>query len=57
LLNDENIRQVEAFLSRTPMFRRVAVDLPAGLTGPDLRLSPAVHGTDGFYAAVLERAA
>ncbi len=31
----------------------VAIDLP----GPDLQLLPNVHGTDGFYAAVLERTA
>jgi 16S rRNA (cytosine967-C5)-methyltransferase len=54
LLDDENSLQVEAFLSRYPKFRRVALALPAGLPGPDLRLTPRGHGTDGFYAAVLE---
>jgi 16S rRNA (cytosine967-C5)-methyltransferase len=54
LLDDENRMQVEAFLARYPNFFRAAVDLPAGLEGPDLELSPRRHGTDGFYAAVME---
>jgi len=54
LLDDENNLQVEAFLARYPKFRRIAPALPDGLDGPDLRLTPAAHGTDGFYAAVLE---
>jgi 16S rRNA (cytosine967-C5)-methyltransferase len=54
LLDDENNLQVEAFLARYPKFRRVTPALPDGLEGPDLRLTPAGHGTDGFYAAVLE---
>ncbi len=33
--------------------RTLLPDLP--LDGPDLRLSPHLHGTDGFFAAVLER--
>ena len=47
LLTEENEAQVSAFLSRHPEFGRAA---------PDLVLTPAQHGTDGFYAAVLERA-
>ena len=47
LLTEENEAQVSAFLSRHPDFARA---------GPDLVLTPAQHGTDGFYAAVLERA-
>jgi 16S rRNA (cytosine967-C5)-methyltransferase len=54
LLDDENRNQVEAFLARYPKFQRVAAELPAGLPGPDLQLSPRAHGTDGFYAAVME---
>jgi 16S rRNA (cytosine967-C5)-methyltransferase len=55
LLDEENSSQVEAFLRRTPNFRRITPSLPDGLDGPDLSLSPRAHGTDGFYAAVLER--
>ncbi len=45
LLSGENEDQVTAFLDRHPGF--------AG--GEVLALSPARHGTDGFFAAVLER--
>ena len=57
LLNDENEAQVEAFLARYPVYRRVPLTapLPASLHGPGLRLTPRTHGTDGFFAAVLER--
>jgi 16S rRNA (cytosine967-C5)-methyltransferase len=57
LLNDENEAQVEAFLARYPVFKRseVGAPAPAALHGPNLRLSPRLHGTDGFFAAVLER--
>ncbi|OYV29818.1 MAG: rRNA cytosine-C5-methylase [Acidocella sp. 20-61-6] len=58
LLNDENEAQVESFLSRTKEFQRLAIaaPAPAALHGASLRLSPRVHGTDGFFAAVLQRA-
>jgi 16S rRNA (cytosine967-C5)-methyltransferase len=62
LLDEENEAIVEAFLTHGGFTRvpadtvlaqaRVALD-----TGPYLQLSPAVHGTDGFFAAVLEKAA
>jgi 16S rRNA (cytosine967-C5)-methyltransferase len=56
LLNDENEAQLEAFLSRTPGFKQIPLDAPEALRGaPSLRLSPAGHGTDGFFAAVLAR--
>jgi 16S rRNA (cytosine967-C5)-methyltransferase len=57
LLNDENEVQVEAFLARYPVFKRVPIGAPAPETlyGPNLRLSPRAHGTDGFFAAVMER--
>ena len=45
LLAKENEDQVTAFLSRHPDFAQVDV----------LSLTPARHGTDGFFAAVLER--
>ncbi|MEW6164707.1 MAG: RsmB/NOP family class I SAM-dependent RNA methyltransferase [Pseudomonadota bacterium] len=62
LLPEENEGIVDAFLAAHPDFAR----LPAGevlaakgialeLPGADLRLLPHIHGTDGFYAAVLER--
>ncbi|MDP1653704.1 MAG: RsmB/NOP family class I SAM-dependent RNA methyltransferase [Rhodocyclaceae bacterium] len=64
LLPEENAQIVDAFLAAHPQFVRrsaaevlatqgIAIELP----GPDLQLLPNVHGTDGFYAAVLERAA
>ena len=61
LLRAENEDVVEAFLAENPSFRllpvsevlaRQRVDLP--MDGPMLRLYPHVHGTDGFFAAVLE---
>ncbi|HUM08475.1 MAG TPA: RsmB/NOP family class I SAM-dependent RNA methyltransferase [Acidocella sp.] len=55
VLNDENEKQVEAFLARYPMFEQLPIEAPAALRGQALRLSPRVHGTDGFFAAVLIR--
>ena len=62
LLPEENSEIVDAFLSAHPGFaRRPASEILGNqgikldLAGPDLRLLPHVHGTDGFYAAVLER--
>ncbi|HQT46215.1 MAG TPA: rRNA cytosine-C5-methylase, partial [Acidocella sp.] len=57
LLREENEDQVAAFLARYPMFKRVEVGAPApeALHGPQMRLSPKAHGTDGFFAAVMER--
>lgn len=63
ILPEENERQVEAFLASHPEFtaRPVPglwaelVQTPCPVTGPWLRLSPLSHGTDGFFAAVLER--
>ncbi|MBR0568884.1 RsmB/NOP family class I SAM-dependent RNA methyltransferase [Azoarcus sp. L1K30] len=63
LLVDENDAVVDAFLAANPAFTAVpaeqvlhsqGIDLP---TGERLRLSPDAHDTDGFFAAVLERAA
>lgn len=59
LLPEENERQVEAFLAANADFRLVPLDqvLPNPPSEPPyLRLTPARHGTDGFFAAVLERA-
>ncbi|MEJ2173537.1 MAG: RsmB/NOP family class I SAM-dependent RNA methyltransferase [bacterium] len=61
ILEDENEAVVERFLRETAGFRplacnallaaqRIALD-----TGPQLRLWPQRHGTDGFFAAAFER--
>ena len=61
LLREENEDIVEQFLAAQPAFRsvsaqevldaqRIALD-----TGPLFRVYPHRHGTDGFFAAVLER--
>lgn len=61
VLDAEDEATVSAFLVRHPAFRPLPPgaawpDAPAGLAaGPFLRLTPARHGTDGFFAAVLER--
>jgi 16S rRNA (cytosine967-C5)-methyltransferase len=64
LLPEENSDIVDAFLAAHPQFvRRAAGEVLAAhgitvaLCGPDLQLAPHTHGTDGFYAAVLERTA
>ena len=64
LLQEENEAQVTAFLDRCPEFGLVPLarawpDLPAGFDAEAtaLSLTPARHGTDGFFAAVLERRA
>lgn len=67
LLADENEKQVESFLAANPDFRLIPVaevwasvfpaDRPCPVEGPMLRLDPATHGTDGFFAAILERSA
>ena len=61
LLPEENEAQVAAFLAATPTFRVlplavVAPDLAGAAEGDFLSLTPARHGTDGFFAAVLTRA-
>ena len=60
LIEAENEGQVAAFLAANPAFRVVplaeAAVLPAALgAAPTLTLTPARHGTDGFFAAVFER--
>ena len=62
VLPDENDAIVDGFLAATPEFAEV--DAAAELarlsipldTGPRLRVLPHRHGTDGFFAAILERA-
>ena len=62
LLPEENAQIVDAFLAAHPGFtRRPANEVLArqgiriDMAGNDLQLLPQQHGTDGFYAAVLER--
>ena len=67
LLTEENAAQVEAFLAAHPEFTPIPVaELWAALlpetpapaeAGATLTLTPASHGTDGFFLAVLERKA
>lgn len=53
LLPEENENQIEKFLATHPEFTLS----PCGLNGADyLALSPAQHGTDGFFAAAMTRA-
>lgn len=65
LLREENEAVVEAFLAEHPEYRVLpmaevwAAALPTPWPGGEddraLRLTPARHGTDGFFAMVLER--
>ncbi len=61
LLQEENEDIVAAFLSTHDDFQRIPCNellAQQGIaldTGEDLRLYPHLHGTDGFYAAALER--
>ena len=64
VLPEENERQVERFSARnqdfaivplTEAWQHVRADAPPPCAGPFLSLTPARHGTDGFFAAVLRR--
>jgi 16S rRNA (cytosine967-C5)-methyltransferase len=63
ILREENRAVVEAFLGAHPDF--AALDCAELLrvqgialdTGPYLEIAPHLHGTDGFFAAALERGA
>ena len=62
ILPEENEEQIQAFLAKNPDFTLLnAIDALGdrikGLSSDDdfLRLRPDIHGTDGFFAAVLER--
>ncbi len=63
LLIEENEAQVESFLAAHPEFAVLplaqawTLDTPLPCPGPFLSLTPRGHGTDGFFAAVLERVA
>ena len=64
LLREENEEQAEAFLAAEPEFAlvpaaqvwRETTDGVLPGCGNYLRLTPARHGTDGFFVAILERA-
>jgi 16S rRNA (cytosine967-C5)-methyltransferase len=63
LLEEENEAIVLAFLAAHPDYRLLPVgevlaaqNIPLEM-GEYLRLDPAIHNTDGFFAAVLERTA
>ena len=58
VLLEENDEQIECFLRKFPNFKRIKVTLSAKenvIDGYYLRLSPFRNGTDGFFAACLER--
>ncbi|MFT8719769.1 RsmB/NOP family class I SAM-dependent RNA methyltransferase [Acetobacter sp.] len=59
ILNDENRDQITAFLSRHPAFALAlpdAEEVPQAFAASSmLSLTPAQNGTDGFFAAILER--
>jgi 16S rRNA (cytosine967-C5)-methyltransferase len=57
LLPEENEAQIERFLAAAPEFSLdPPTAFPAPLEGPYLKLTPARHGTDGFFVAWLRRA-
>ena len=62
-LTEENESIVEVFLAKHPQFKLVDVNkiferlkIPVKNQGTYFRLSPQQHATDGFFAAVMERA-
>jgi len=69
VLSEENVDQVTAFLTAAPEFSIVPAaqvwattiggEAPASADGrtDTLLLTPAQHGTDGFFIAILVRAA
>lgn len=69
ILPEENVDQVQAFVTRHPEYRVVpyrevwqaalgrAAPVSADQSTETLLLTPASHGTDGFFIAVLERQA
>lgn len=63
VLPEENQHQVEAFLAANPAFELldandILKDRCKNLTfeGPYFSMRPDIHGTDGFFAAVMQRA-
>ena len=56
LLQEENEAQIEKFLAQHPAFSVQPQDKNSALGEPFMRLSPMRHGTDGFFAAILQKA-
>jgi 16S rRNA (cytosine967-C5)-methyltransferase len=58
LLPEENDAQVRAFLARHADAREQPADIPGAIArAPGWQLLPGTNGGDGFYYAVLEKAA
>jgi 16S rRNA (cytosine967-C5)-methyltransferase len=55
LLPAEDEARIDEFLQQDAGFRRLPPALPGLEEGPDMLLTPARHGTDGFFTAVLSR--
>lgn len=62
LFPEENEGQIAAFLERHPDYEVLdlekaweGLESPPPCKGPYLRLFPKTHGTDGFFAAILQR--
>ncbi|MDR3179907.1 MAG: RsmB/NOP family class I SAM-dependent RNA methyltransferase [Holosporaceae bacterium] len=57
ILVEENENQIKKFLEKYPFFRKKDINFPETslCTNGYLLLSPANHGTDGFFAALLEK--
>ncbi len=55
ILRQENEQQVAKFLETSPEFSTEPVANSFGVDGPNLRLYPHLHQTDGFFGAVLRR--
>ncbi|MBI1326807.1 MAG: methyltransferase domain-containing protein [Alphaproteobacteria bacterium] len=61
LFEEENEKQVHAFLARRPEFKLLPLaeawpaDLQCPCKGDFMRLTPRQHNTDGFFAAVLTK--
>ena len=61
VLTEENEAQIDRFLAGHPDFKILplaeawTLEAPLPCPGPFLALTPRSHGTDGFFAAVLER--
>jgi len=65
LLPEENEQQIDNFIAANGDFTLVPLaeawrdsiggELPEGVSGDTLRLTPAQHDTDGFFVAILQR--
>jgi len=63
LFEEENEGQIDAFLLRHPTYKIIPLkdmwvfDTPIPCDGNFLKMRPKDHGTDGFFAAILEKTA